>query len=136
MQLTLVHNPNAGEGSASRAELVGALEAAGHEVRYMPHDESSEPGAFEAPGDVVIVAGGDGTVADVAVQLAGREVSLAILPTGTSNNVARSLGISSELRALLDMLGAGPRPAIPAIPWSVGVARAPWGEKRFVEAAG
>src|SRR5690606_5036644 len=26
--------------------------------------------------------------------------------------------------------------AIPAMPWSVGVARAPWGEKRFVEAAG
>jgi diacylglycerol kinase family enzyme len=48
--------------------------------------------------DVVIVAGGDGTVSDVVqgmMEAEGTPPALAILPFGTANNVARSLGLLS-----------------------------------------
>ena len=41
-----------------------------------------------------MAAGGDGTVARAGRALAGRDMSLAILPLGTANNIASSLGIS------------------------------------------
>jgi diacylglycerol kinase (ATP) len=47
---------------------------------------------LEARPDVVAAAGGDGTVAAAARTLAGQGISLAILPMGTANNIARSLG--------------------------------------------
>jgi diacylglycerol kinase family enzyme len=43
--------------------------------------------------DLVAVAGGDGTVGEVAEALLGADVPIAILPTGTANVVARECGI-------------------------------------------
>jgi diacylglycerol kinase (ATP) len=51
------------------------------------------------PGARVIVAGGDGTVRFVARRLAGTKHPLGILPLGTFNNFARSLGIPMDLEA-------------------------------------
>ena len=45
---------------------------------------------------LVIAAGGDGTVGAAADELAGTGAVLAILPLGTSNDVARSLGIATD----------------------------------------
>lgn len=56
------------------------------EVVALPH--SQRP--------LVIAAGGDGTVGAAADELAGTGAVLAILPLGTSNDVARSLGISPD----------------------------------------
>ncbi len=73
----------------------------------------------EATGaDVVLAAGGDGTVALVARALlrlaAEHRPDLAILPLGTANNVARSFGLPSvrthgadAVRLALDALGSG-----------------------------
>jgi len=54
---------------------------------------------------VVVAAGGDGTISDVAEALIGADVRLGIIPVGTANIFARELGIPLNLEdacALLD----------------------------------
>ena len=64
MRALLMHNPTAGSGRHTRDELLGHLGAAGFSTRYVSTDDDDYKAAL-AEGDVeiVIVAGGDGTVA-------------------------------------------------------------------------
>jgi diacylglycerol kinase (ATP) len=127
---TLIHNPSAGDETPSAGDLRQILSSAGFQVRYA----SSKKGwkkALDKPSDLVVVAGGDGTVADVALHLAGSNIPLAILPLGRANNVARSLGLIGDARDIVD---AWDETAVGAL--DIGVAAAPWGEARFVESAG
>jgi diacylglycerol kinase family enzyme len=57
--------------------------------------------ALEAGAAVVFAVGGDGTVRACAQVLAGTGVPLAIVPAGTANLAARSLGVPQDLRAAL-----------------------------------
>lgn len=52
---------------------------------------------IEAGARVVIVGGGDGTLSECAGQLVNTEVALGVLPLGTGNTLARSLGIPLDL---------------------------------------
>jgi diacylglycerol kinase (ATP) len=79
----------------------------------------------------VIAAGGDGTVGAVATHLSGTDLCMAILPLGTGNNAARSLGIPLDLEASVAVLAAGEVVAI-----DVGeVVDATGRRARFVHAA-
>jgi diacylglycerol kinase (ATP) len=57
--------------------------------------------------DLVIVAAGDGTIEDVAGQLVGTKTALGIIPIGTMNNLARSLGVPLNLEDACALLGTG-----------------------------
>lgn len=61
---------------------------------------------------LVIAAGGDGTVGTVADCLAGTQHVLGVLPLGTSNNFARSLGIPLDPRRAAALLTRGKTAAI------------------------
>ncbi len=57
----------------------------------------------------VVVSGGDGTVNTIAGTLlsAGLDIPMGIIPAGTCNDFARSLGLPSDLRRCLDIILAG-----------------------------
>ena len=53
--------------------------------------------ALQAGAELIVCAGGDGTVAACAQALAGTSVPLAIVPAGSANLTARALGIPAAL---------------------------------------
>jgi diacylglycerol kinase family enzyme len=63
--------------------------------------------AADAGAELVIAAGGDGTVSAVAGALVGTRAVLGILPLGTLNHLARDLGIPFELGQAAAVIGAG-----------------------------
>jgi diacylglycerol kinase (ATP) len=81
---------------------------------------------------VVAIAGGDGTVSKVARRLIGNPTPLAILPLGTANNVACTLGISG--RTLKDLISGWK--SARCVHFDAGVAKGPWGSKHFIEGFG
>ena len=94
MQITLIHNPGAGDGShPDQQELQGMIKAAGHDVFYQSARNEEWADALQRPADLVVVAGGDGTVARVARRLIGGNLPFTALPMGTANNISKSLGL-------------------------------------------
>jgi YegS/Rv2252/BmrU family lipid kinase len=57
--------------------------------------------------NLLIVGGGDGTMATVVDYLAYADIALGVLPLGTTNNFARSLGLPLDLRGAVRTIGSG-----------------------------
>ena len=132
MRITLIHNPGAGSGASTGGDLEKMLRSAGHEVRYQSAKEDGWKEALEKPADLVVVAGGDGTVGRVTRRMAGRGVPMALLPSGTANNIARALG---QLERPFEELVRGWEDAR-RVRLDVALAKGPWGERGFVEGLG
>ncbi len=126
----LIHNPTAGDERPTAADLKKILAEAGFQVRYQS-SKGNWKRALQQEADVVIAAGGDGTVAQILLELAGTGRTVAVLPVGTANNISRTLRIVGDAREIV----AGWRNARPR-PFDVGIISTPDGEHRFVEAAG
>ncbi len=103
MRATLLHNPKSGSAPENDA-LVSAFAEIGWDVHQCVHKKLLEDCLDDDPGDAVIVAGGDGTVGKVAKRLAGTDIPMVVLPTGTANNIARSLGIGVDCNAVISGL--------------------------------
>jgi diacylglycerol kinase family enzyme len=88
--------------------------------------------AVQETVDLVVVAGGDGTVRVVCAELARTDIPVAVLPAGTGNLLARNLGISLDLDTALAELLDGSEQRID----SVQVEGDQLGTDRFVVMAG
>jgi diacylglycerol kinase (ATP) len=131
MRATLFHNPTAGGGKFTKKELMTALKLGGLAPRYVSTKSKHFKKEIAAAEDLVVVAGGDGTVAKVIAQMPDRGVPVAILPLGSANNIARSFGVAGAPYELAEILHP--------LYWqrySMGIVRGPWGRRRFVEAVG
>ena len=131
MHVTVLYNPEAGDDSLDEGELRVLLKNAGHSATYHSTKANGWKTALDEPGDLVVVAGGDGTVAKVARRLAGRAVPMALLPAGTANNIARSLGFEGHPETLVERWMTAR-----ATPVDLGIVDGPMGERCFVEGTG
>ncbi len=73
-------------------------------TRYAKHATKLAKDSIKEGYELVIAAGGDGTVGEVANGLVGSDVVLAILPLGTVMNVARMLAIPLELEKAVELI--------------------------------
>ena len=131
MHILLVHNSDAGDGHYDAASLLSLIRAQGHQVEYVEATDDWKP-LTQSRVELVVAAGGDGTVEDVARHLAGSGIPIGVLPLGTANNVASALGISEtpipELVA--GWVGAD------RWPFDTGLATIEGRAMRFVESVG
>lgn len=128
----IVHNPTAGGAEATAETLAALVTDQGFRPDYVTTSDDLDE-ALQDPGDLVVAAGGDGTVRKVAVRLKGRDVPMAILGLGTANNVARGLGLplaDSAEPMMFEWRTAARRRL------DLGIARGPWGTRSFVESFG
>ena len=132
MRVTLIHNPGAGRQEHDAKALLNLLRRAGHKPRYQSADEKGWDAVLDKRADLVAVAGGDGTVAGVTRRMVGRDMPVAVLPSGTANNIARSLGLLKRpFEELVESWGNARRVRL-----DVGIASGPWGQRYFVEGLG
>jgi len=107
MRALLVHNPTAGTKGHDKGSIIDALHLAGIKVDYVSTKDDDVKRALKRACDVVVAAGGDGTIGYVLTHLADRSLPIGILPLGSANNIARSLGIAGTPAELAEQWRAG-----------------------------
>lgn len=132
----LIYNPTSGREAIRKhlPDVLAKLEAAGYEASC--HATTCEGDAtraariaIERKYDVVIAAGGDGTIYEVVNGLADAEhrPKLGIIPVGTTNDFARAIHVPRSVDAAVDIITAGN-----TLPIDVGKMN----EKYFINIAG
>ncbi len=130
MRVALLHSSEAGD-AASPELLRRAVEGAGHRLSGIFATEVEVEAVLACSPELVVAAGGDGTVWRAATVVHGHDIPLAILPLGTANNVATRLGIGGAPDDLAARWHHADRRAI-----DLGVVRGGRGESRFLESVG
>ena len=92
---------------ASRLEQDGWTDTLWLETSVEDPGRGMTKAAVEAQVDLVIGAGGDGTVRIVADGLAGSGIPMGLVPAGTANLLARNLGIPMEEQAAIQVAFEG-----------------------------
>jgi diacylglycerol kinase (ATP) len=117
MRAKLIFNPSAGAARPTPVDIVDVI----HEMQswnFVPEAYLVEPGcdlngvvldALAKGIRMFVVCGGDGTISAVAKTLAGTRATLGIIPIGSQNNTALSLGIPSDIAAAIAILRTGRR---------------------------
>jgi diacylglycerol kinase (ATP) len=133
MQVTLIHNPQAGDRNQPSGDvLAGLIRQAGYEVNYQSSQADNWQAALDQPSDLVVAAGGDGTIGKVAKCLIRQRLPMAILPLGTANNIAKTLGLKDvPLEQLIETWATGRRIALDG-----AIATGAWGSTYLIESLG
>ena len=134
----VIYNPTKFDDlSLLRRRVATEVHAAGWLPTVWLETTPDDPGrsmarrALEADIDLVMVAGGDGTVRAVSSQLAGTEMPMALIPAGTGNLLARNLSIPLDTDAAIRLALRGRLEAIDMVTCTFDD-----GEERFVVMAG
>ncbi|WP_157019717.1 lipid kinase [Mesorhizobium xinjiangense] len=107
----LLVNPKSRRGSESLDAVIRRLEVGGIEVTVESFSALPEIARdivrLRAGADLVVLCGGDGTVASGAFAVMESGLPLGILPAGTANDLARTLDIPMDLEMAADVIVAG-----------------------------
>jgi YegS/Rv2252/BmrU family lipid kinase len=113
----LIVNAMSRTGEAAVEEARDKLEAAG--VKLIETHAITEPDAMDgtvkaavASAPMVIVGGGDGSLSSTVDQFVGTDTVFAVLPLGTANSFARTLGLPLDLDGAIEVIALGQRKRI------------------------
>ena len=136
--MLIIFNPAAGRQRVTRFwRVLDVMSANGVqleiiETRYPGHaTELARRATAQGEARLVVAAGGDGTIAEVASGLAGGPCGLGIIPLGTANVLAHELGLSFSPDAVAAALAFGRTRTM----WP-GIATGPDGARLFVQMLG
>jgi diacylglycerol kinase (ATP) len=101
------------------------------EARYISVKADDIDEALKKSADLIVVAGGDGTITEVVTKMSDRSLPVALLPLGTANNIARSLGIAGTPQELVETWKIEN-----THPLDVCSVKGSWGRSRFLEGFG
>ncbi len=110
-QALFIYNPQSGRGRIAQSLTnIGIIfRAYGYELHPCEIEFSKNP--FEGRGglDLVVVAGGDGTVnfALNAMRRAGLDIPIGVIPSGTANDFARALGMAHDPLVAAKQIASG-----------------------------
>jgi YegS/Rv2252/BmrU family lipid kinase len=114
VKIEVILNSSSGSGHEEGMEktLAEAFKAAGAEARISMAQTGAEvitlaEQAAQGDADVVVAAGGDGTISSVAAAIIDSNKSLGVLPFGTMNHFAKDLGIPLDLVGAVATIAAG-----------------------------
>lgn len=117
--VAVVYNPaKVGDAEAFRARVAEVAEREGFGAPQWHETTVEDPGsgqthaALAANVELIVVAGGDGTVRMVCQEAARTGVPVGILPSGTGNLLARNLGLPLNLTEAIEVAFAGDERAI------------------------
>lgn len=128
MRAIVVFSQSAGDQSLTAEDLARLLKKSGYEPEFHTPEDSDGLGL---PGtDLIVAAGGDGTVTKVVME-APTGATIGVIPLGTANNIGNSLGIGGRPGDII----AGWRTA-GAKTIDIWRCNGPWGERRFIEGCG
>ena len=112
----LLVNRQARRGQEALAQAIEHLQARGldllEESSAKPEELSDLIRSYRDRVDLVIVGGGDGTLNAVTEGLVDTQLPLGILPLGTANDLARTLGIPTDLNQACEIITQGNRQRI------------------------
>ena len=112
MRVLLVVNSFASSVTARNTVIVHRRLAQRHQVEVVETNRRGHATRFAHDAarrgvDVVIGFGGDGTLNEVATGIAGTDTALGVLPGGSTNVFARTLGMPNDPIAAADHLARG-----------------------------
>ncbi len=114
-EAALIVNAHSRKGEALFAQAKAKLEAAGliliaaHAVRDPTTMNDVVAKAIADGAPMVIVGGGDGSMSGTVDELVGKDCVFAVLPLGTANSFARTLGLPLDLDGAVDVIANGKR---------------------------
>lgn len=115
-RVLLLHNPESRAGEAGAGVAAATLEAGGVAVTLLACEgrEDTLERVREAHRryDAVVACGGDGTMNMMANALGGTGTPLGVIPSGTANDLARTLGLPTDPAEAAAVIVAGHRRAI------------------------
>jgi len=92
----LIVNPRSGDDSPSAKELVAAAAEQGIDCHVLADGDDVAALARAAATDALGIAGGDGSLAEVATVALERDLPFVCIPFGTRNHFARDLGLDRD----------------------------------------
>ncbi|MGX6601398.1 diacylglycerol/lipid kinase family protein [Micromonosporaceae bacterium Da 78-11] len=95
------------DGARSRLASAGFDLRATYSVDRPGELEDRLADAIAGEPDLLVAGGGDGTISTAARLLAHRDIALGLLPLGTTNNFARTVGVPLDLDAAVATLTDG-----------------------------